>query len=280
MTDKRNTTPEQTQRRVQAERKTKRNIAKEAKKLNKLKIQYLSVDDIAPNNYNPNRQDPKDFELLLRSIEDDGFTQPVIVTEDFLIVDGEHRWRAAKTLGMKKIPVVKVDMSAEQARISTIRHNRARGVHDIDLEVEILKELQMLGAGEFMKDALMISQKELDDLIDDIPAPEALASEDFTEAWEPSRDKVDELQKNQKTTVESNGGLMDISVSERAIDRMKENEKRLAEAGTAEERADIRKQDELYRVNLIYEGNDGNIVRDTLGESPSDKVIELCKKYG
>ena len=74
-------------------------------------------------------------------MEEDGFTQPIVAaksstpardgSEGFKIVDGEHRWRAANTLGFDEVPVAVVPMSEEQAKIATLRHNRARGSEDV-----------------------------------------------------------------------------------------------------------------------------------------------------
>ena len=144
-----NTTPEQTQQAVMTKRlegKTRKAIEKTSEHLERLHVEYQPIDSIQPNEYNPNRQDEHTMELLLRSIEDNGFTQPVIINMDNVIVDGEHRWRAAQALGMAEIPIVKVDMSDQQMRIATISHNTARGNHDIELEVQVLRDLESLGA--------------------------------------------------------------------------------------------------------------------------------------
>ena len=146
-----NTTPEDTQRRVseKVKKKGKRTVDKKNKSLETLNVEYVNVNDIHPNEWNPNRQSDHDFELLLKSMSEDGFTQPVVCirTEDgrVKIVDGEHRWRAAHTLKFEEIPVVITPMTEEQAKIATLRHNRARGSEDIDLTAELLRDLEKMG---------------------------------------------------------------------------------------------------------------------------------------
>ena len=78
-----NTTPEATQKAVSEKiiKKGKKEIDKKNVSLKELAIEYVSVDSIKPNNYNPNRQSEHDFELLLKSMEEDGFTQPIIVQQ-------------------------------------------------------------------------------------------------------------------------------------------------------------------------------------------------------
>ena len=96
-------------------------IAKKASRLSTLVVTYVPVGDIKPNLWNPNRQSDHDFELLCRSMEEDGFTQTIVAIKvtaehkkdaafatfaggDAVIVDGEHRWRAAMKLGFTEIP--------------------------------------------------------------------------------------------------------------------------------------------------------------------------------
>lgn len=142
--------------------------------LERLEITHVHIDDIHPNDYNPNRQSTHDFELLCRSMEEDGFTTPIIVQrKDNVIVDGEHRWRAAKVLGYTQVPVVFVDMTPEQMRISTLRHNRARGTEDAGLVSEIIRDLQKLGALDWAADSLMMDNHDIDLLTQQIAQPES-----------------------------------------------------------------------------------------------------------
>lgn len=134
----------------------------------KLQIVYIPLRNLKPNDYNPNRLKDEDFELLIRSMEEDGFTQPIIVTQENVIVDGEHRWRAAHTLGLHEVPAVVVDMNPEHMRVATIRHNRARGTHDLDLEAALLHDLAELGDIDWVLDSLMLEPEALDDLIQDM----------------------------------------------------------------------------------------------------------------
>src|SRR5262245_17951783 len=93
-------------------------IEKANARLEQLAIEYVRPADIKPNDYNPNRQNDHEFLLLKRSIQEDGFTQPVIVGKDGVIVDGEHRWSAGQDLGLATIPIVRVPMEGAQARIA------------------------------------------------------------------------------------------------------------------------------------------------------------------
>ena len=128
----------------------------------RLKVEYVATASLKPNAYNPNRQDDHAYRLLVNSMRDDGFTQPVIVGQDDVIVDGEHRWRAATELGMTEVPVVRVDMDDARRRIATIRHNEARGSHEADLVGAILADLDSRGALEGAMTALDMDRDEDD----------------------------------------------------------------------------------------------------------------------
>jgi ParB-like chromosome segregation protein Spo0J len=215
-------------------------------------------------------------------------TQPVVCikTEDgrIKIVDGEHRWRAAHSLGFDEIPVVITPMTEEQAKIATLRHNRARGSEDIDLTAELLRDLEKVGALDWAQDSLMLDDAELNKLLEDIAAPDALAGEDWTEAWEPSNDRDVEDDDELETTTETReiqsggGGTVAAASSIAAVERQREREKQLAQAKTAEERQALRKDHDIFRLYLTFTGDEATLVKQVLGDHAAEKVIEMCKK--
>jgi len=102
------------------------------------------------NEYNPNAVPPKEMRLLKHSIEEDGYTQPVVTIYDegkqkYVVVDGAHRYKNAIKLGLPMIPVVVLNKSVKDRMASTIRHNRARGEHNVTQMSNIVAELVMLG---------------------------------------------------------------------------------------------------------------------------------------
>ena len=203
----------------------KSNVSKQYKTLETLQIQYVSPADVKPNSYNPNRQSDRDFELLLKSMKEDGFTQPVIVQKSTgEIVDGEHRWRASQALNMTKIPVVYVDMTDEQRRVSTLRHNRARGSEDIQLTAQVMRDLEKLGALDWAQDTLMLSDVEVNRLLEDVPAPESLKNEEFSTAWTPTDADTEQDTVEAKEHAVS-GGVMMKSLSVDALEQQRNLEK-------------------------------------------------------
>lgn len=248
-------------------------VAKKNTALDKLQIEYRGVDDIKPNNYNPNRQSDHEFRLLCRSIEEDGFTQPVIVSRDYTIVDGEHRWRAAQHLGMAQIPVVVVPMDTAQAKIATLRHNRARGSEDLELSVEVLRDLEKLGALDWAADSLDLTDQELNRLLDDVPAPEALAGEEFSGAWVPGRDGSHTEAENGQTTTTAT----QISSTPAALTMAREKEIALRAAKSEEERQTIAQERQVYRISLSFTDDEAVTVKSALGDQPAAAVLEMCR---
>ena len=270
-----NTTPAETQEKVSEKIKNK--------VLESLDIQYINVNDIHPNEWNPNRQSEHDFELLLKSMREDGFTQPVVAikTDEGLIkiVDGEHRWRAAHTLGFEDIPVVITPMTEEQAKIATLRHNRARGSEDVDLTAELLRDLEKLGALDWAQDSLMMDDTEIQKMLEDIPAPEALAADEYTEAWEPG--EMSGAQEDAGTSTREIQGASGVTVaaaSIASIERQRERERQIAEAKTAEERQALKKDNDIFRLYLTFTGDEATLVKQILGEQAAEKLIEMCKR--
>ena len=105
-------------------------------------VQWVPLDKVSANDYNPNVVAPNELRLLYHSILMDGYTQPVVTFYDaesdvYTIVDGFHRYLVMsyhkdireRTNGL--LPVVVIDKSVNERMASTVRHNRARGKHQV-----------------------------------------------------------------------------------------------------------------------------------------------------
>jgi ParB-like chromosome segregation protein Spo0J len=123
------------------------------------KVKSVPVEKIRANAYNPNIVAPPEMELLELSIWEDGYTMPCVcyyLSEEDLyeLVDGFHRYLVMKTSkriyerenGFLPVAVIRKDLSNRMA--STIRHNRARGTHSIELMVNIVAELKKAGMSD------------------------------------------------------------------------------------------------------------------------------------
>ncbi len=119
----------------------------------------VPIGKIEPNTYNPNTVAPPEMKLLYDSIREDGYTMPIVCYYDkardvYIIVDGFHRYRVMLDYPDiyeregGKLPVSVIDKPIDQRMASTIRHNRARGSHDVDLMSNIVKELHDLGRSD------------------------------------------------------------------------------------------------------------------------------------
>jgi len=122
-------------------------------------VKAVPIESVEANDYNPNAVAPPEMKLLETSIWEDGFTQPVVTFYDeerdkYIVVDGFHRYRILMTC--KKIrdrekgmlPVVTINKEIEERIASTIRHNRARGSHNVDLMSNIVAELVEMGKSD------------------------------------------------------------------------------------------------------------------------------------
>lgn len=107
------------------------------------RVQWVPVERVSPNDYNPNKVAQMEMRLLLLSIREDGFTQPVVTYYDeardlYVIVDGFHRYYVLlhspvlyeRTGG--RLPIVVIEKDLAERMASTVRHNRARGKHSIN----------------------------------------------------------------------------------------------------------------------------------------------------
>ena len=119
-------------------------------------VKAIPLEKIRANEYNPNSVAPPEMKLLYDSIKEDGYTMPVVVyyhTKDdmYEIVDGFHRYAIMlkyddiynREKGLLPCSIIEKPISDRMA--STIRHNRARGTHNIDLMSNIVTELIEMG---------------------------------------------------------------------------------------------------------------------------------------
>jgi quercetin dioxygenase-like cupin family protein len=159
-------------------------------------VQSVPIDKVTANDYNPNAVAPPEMELLETSVWEDGYTQPVVVVYDhendkYVVVDGFHRFLTLvnsdrireRENGM--LPVVVLDKEIHDRMASTIRHNRARGTHNIELMSSIVEELVEMGKGDaWICKHIGMSKDELLRLKQITGLASLFANKDFSESWE------------------------------------------------------------------------------------------------
>lgn len=160
-------------------------------------VQWVRAEEVIANDYNPNSVAPPEMELLHTSIQEDGYTQPIVVWQHdgiYEVVDGFHRNRVGKEYADIKerihgyLPVVVINNDREDKgdRIaSTIRHNRARGKHRVEAMSDIVIELKRRNWSDAkIGRELGMDADEVLRLTQITGLAEMFADKDFSQAWE------------------------------------------------------------------------------------------------
>lgn len=161
-------------------------------------IQWVSVDEIQANDYNPNQVAPPEMKLLEHSISMDGYTQPIVAWKNqdnfYEVVDGFHRNRVGREsenvskriMGYLPLTIIKEDRTKRNDRIAaTIRHNRARGKHHIDGMAEIVLELKRRNwTDKKISKELGMDPDEVLRLSQITGLADMFKDQEFSEAWE------------------------------------------------------------------------------------------------
>ncbi|PAF44729.1 ParB/RepB/Spo0J family partition protein [Helicobacter sp. 11S02596-1] len=159
------------------------------------KVIAVPFEKVRSNTYNPNHIATPEMALLYQSILNDGYTMPIvcyyIADEDkYEIVDGFHRYlimrehRDIYEREKGRLPVVVIDKDISHRMASTIRHNRARGSHAVELMQKIVAELIECGkSDEWIMKNIGMDADELLRLKQVSGLSSLFASKDFSKSW-------------------------------------------------------------------------------------------------
>ena len=149
----------------------------------------IAVDAIDGNDYNPNKVASRELDLLEQSMRADGVTMALVVVlapdGRAVVVDGFHRRSVgADRLRRPYLPCAVIDRPLADRMASTVRHNRARGKHQVDLMADLVKGMMALGwDDERVADAIGMSVEESLRLRQMVGAARLLANEDYSREW-------------------------------------------------------------------------------------------------
>lgn len=158
-------------------------------------VRWIPADKVKANEYNPNRVASAEMKLLHTSIKLDGYTQPIVAYKldngEYEVVDGFHRNRVGKEYKdiNKRIhgylPIVVLNKPLDERIGSTIRHNRARGTHQIRSMSEIVIDLSKAGwTDEEICKKIGMELDEVIKLKQITGLKEAFQNHEFSKSWE------------------------------------------------------------------------------------------------
>lgn len=168
-------------------------------------VLWVKAEDVVANDYNPNKVAPPEMELLYDSIKNDGYTQPVVtgtpidtesIENKYIVTDGYHRnliprrHRDIQKRLKGYLPITVIEgKTRSELMASTIRHNRARGTHDVDLMSNIVAEIHDLGrSDEWISKHLGMDIDEILRLKQITGLASLFKDQDFSMSWEPGEE--------------------------------------------------------------------------------------------
>jgi ParB-like chromosome segregation protein Spo0J len=179
------------------------------------RIKWAKIEEVTPNDYNPNSVAKKEMGLLYTSIKQDGYTQPIVTIYDpkekmYVIVDGFHRYYTAKTnedileRNKGRIPIVVIDKDINDRMASTVRHNRARGMHSVTgMSSMVFQMLENGWSDEDICNEVGLGIEELVKLKHITGFSKLFEDAEYNKAWE-TKNQI-KLKINYKKGQESNG---------------------------------------------------------------------------
>lgn len=174
-------------------------------------VQWVKSSSIEANEYNPNAVAPPEMELLYKSILEDGYTMSIVTFKQpdgtIKIVDGFHRRQIERnhddirdsTYGYVPLTFIRKSQEDTGNRMaSTIRHNRARGTHNIELMSNIVAELVEMGKGDpWICKHIGMSADELLRLKQITGLAALFNNKSFSQSWTPEGHEITERFENE-----------------------------------------------------------------------------------
>jgi ParB-like chromosome segregation protein Spo0J len=161
-----------------------------------LNVQLIPLARVEGNDYNPNKVPPPEMRLLKLSVRKDGLTMPVVVAaekkkENWVIVDGFHRTAICRnTKDIREslkgyLPVTRLNKTIENRVAATVRHNMARGTHQVELSARLVAFLKRNDwSNQRIGDELGMDADEVLRLRQITGLAEAFQNEDFSRSWD------------------------------------------------------------------------------------------------
>lgn len=157
-------------------------------------LQLIAINQIEANHYNPNKMAPPENQLLKHSIEKNGLTMPVIVNRlkhqsRYVLVDGFHRYELLSAHPELQslpgyLPALVLELPEEKCISTSVRHNIARGVHQVELTANLIMQLKQMGwSNQDVCRELGMDQDEVLRMQQVTGLAAAFQDQDFSQAW-------------------------------------------------------------------------------------------------
>ena len=140
-------------------------------------VKKVKISDIKLDSSNPNEVSDLKMQGLKEAVKNFGFLEPVVIDQDNLMIDGEHRLKILKEMGEKEIPVIKINVKDIDRKIIRQTMNKLRGVHDPRADINDLIQISKEVSLQDMSKYLGVEEKNLSDLLESIDqVPECFLS--------------------------------------------------------------------------------------------------------
>ena len=124
--------------------------------------ELVDIDKLQLDGDNPNKMKKNQLQALRNAIKRWGFIVPIITNRDLLVADGEQRLTVARELGMRQVPVIRLDVEDVDRRILRQILNKLKGHHVKELDQAEYERIIDLGREDDLKEYLLISDKDLE----------------------------------------------------------------------------------------------------------------------
>ena len=160
-------------------------------------VVMIPREEIRPNDWNPNEFDSDTFNELVKSIEDFGFVQPIIVGPldndpdgfKFETIDGEHRWTCLDILEVPEVPCIVRDIDQDSRKFLTVRTYRLRGKFNMKQFTKLVEDL--MERHSFEDVAAQLAYTDPDELQETISAArETITDPEMRKAFDKAKDDI------------------------------------------------------------------------------------------
>lgn len=137
---------------------------------NSLQVRLVETKKLKSPDWNPRYISAKEMEALKKSISEFGLVQPLVVNRPTMeVLGGNQRLAAAQALGIKKVPVVFVDLPEAKAKALNVALNKIEGEFDLPALAALLRDIQALDPDDLLLTGF--DDLELAELLGEIEAP-------------------------------------------------------------------------------------------------------------